>query len=435
MRVVAIGLGLLIMGLAAVGLAESLPSGAAAMAVVITPTDPSGAPQIVDLRIVGDEVPIPRNGSVLIFARADGWPVEDAMPIVQVSKTTGAETTTFGGQMLSLGDYYWSWTPTEPLEVGDYAISLAHRAFGTLTYMVHIVADAVLDPPAFTSEPLAVYAIEFTEYATCQSWGGIGLVPGPMIATRERGQAEVIANLTFSSDPMIVHQFLYRAIAPVDVESELRASGLPVVGGPFTEQAEEYCFGIEAVDITTGTVHAYPEVELCAPHGGLPSLVERDAVVTDDALSRYSCMVPPAGFEERWCEINDQCITLWLMPELVASNNCQLYFDTCPDAEMPVPSAGTGGMTMDAGGGAGAGGGGRRDAGFAPWFGQGDAAAEDDDAGDDDAKAAVSHGSGCAVSRPTGAVAVSSVACTAWAALGLLVVRRRKRRHPVRREA
>lgn len=434
MRAAAIGLGLLTMGLAAVGLAEGLPSGASPMAVVITPMDPSGEPQIVDLRIVGDEVPIPRNGSVLIFARADGWPAEDAMPIVQVSKTTGAETTTFGGVMLSLGDYYWSWTPTQPLEVGDYAISLAHRAFGSVTYAVHIVADAVLDPPAFTSEPLAVYATEFTEYATCQSWGGIALLPGPMIATRERGQAEVIANLSFSSDPTIVHQFLYRAIAPVDGESQLRASGLPVVGGPFTVQAEEYCFGIEAVDITTGTVHPYPDVELCAPHGALPDLSERDVAVTDETLSRYSCMVPPTGFEERWCEVNDQCITLWLMPELAASNNCQLYFDTCPDAEMPVPSAGTGGMTMDAGGGAGTGGSGRRDAGFAPWFGQGDAAAEDD-AGAEDDKAAVSHGSGCAVARRTGAAAASPGACTALAALGLLIVRRRKRGQPARRAA
>jgi hypothetical protein len=224
-------------------------------------------------------------------------------------------------------------------------------------------------------------------------------------------------------DAMVNNQFLYRAVAAALDEPELSASNAAVVAGPFTVQAEEYCFGIEAVSITTGIAYPYPDLELCAPHGELADFVERNIQVTDETLNRFSCMVPPAGYEERWCEANAQCIELWRSPQLVQSNNCQLYFESCPDAERP--DGGTAGTTMDAGGAGSAGG--LRDAGFAPWSEPEDAGVESD-ASDDNG--AAGDGSSCAVARRTGGSLASPVAGVAFAVLALLRVRRRG---PVRR--
>lgn len=409
MRVAAIGLGLMTTALTAVGLAQPGPG--------LVPTDPigMGGEQIIDLRLVGRELPIPRNGSLLFFARFDGIPESHRTPLVQVSRMTAAGTVTFGGELRELGSFYYSWTAVEPLEVGTYQLSVAHGVFGTVLETVTVVDDVALEPPAFTANPIVGYASTVTEYAACNDRMA-NLLQGSPFPTREKVHALVFANLTLSGEPMNNHQFLYRAVAPGLEAMALSASNAAVVAEPFMELAQEYCFGIEAVSITTGVAHPYPDIELCAPHGDVDDFAERDVSVPLGTFNRFVCMVPPAGFEESWCQANADCIEVLRFAERAQSDNCQTYYETCPDAARP--DAGPDGTAMDAGAAGSAGADGRRDAGFE----QEDAAVESD-ASDD--KAAASTGSGCGVARQASALHASPVACAVLATLALLRVRRR----------
>jgi hypothetical protein len=409
----------LIIGLAAVALAQNDPGGAPT-----APSDPIGmlpdGEQIVDLRLVNRELPIPRNGSLLIVSRSGT--AMASRPIVQMSRTSGTGITTSGGELRELGNYYWAWTPLAPLELGTYQLSLAHSAFGTVTEMVMIIEDAVLEPPAFTSNAIAGTASAPIEYAMCEVSTGLGPMPTTRFVTRERVQGKVFANLTLSGDPVVNNQFIYRAVAPGLNEMALSASNAAIVAEPFTEQAQEYCFGIEAIDITTGEALPYTGIEVCAPHGDLADFTERDVEASFESLNRFVCTVPPAGLEERWCSINSDCIGQWRMGAQAArADNCAEYFDTCPDAERP--DAGGGGKTLDAGA-AGSGGTDGRDAGLE----LGDAAVESDASEHEEGRAR--HGSGCAVARTASALRVTPIA---WAAFALLALRRLRRRAPARR--
>lgn len=412
MRELAIGLGVLIAGLATSALAQSDP--------LIPMVAIDDMAPIVDIRVVAPDVPIPRNGSILLFARADGWDEASSVPITQVSRVVGATTTTFSGTMVNVAPYYFAWTPLEPLEAGEYVVSLAHQGFGTMSATITVVGDMVIEPPAVSITPRAVWEGGVVEFGICEYFDGIDVVPGPSIATRVKGQASLNAPLTFTVEPAVSHQFLYRAL-PVGLETgEYVASAGPLPVGPFTVQAEQYCFGIEAMDIKTGTVHAYPGVEYCAPHGDIPDFIEQAAQITDDALSRYSCIRPPEGLEEQWCAANVQCIEISRTPDAVVANSCQFYFDTCPDAVRP--DAGVTGTIMDAG--IPDAGGGRADAGH-PLPPASDDAAVNGDASDQDDVAR--HGSGCAVVTRTKATSASPVAGVALALLALLGARARKR--------
>lgn len=60
-----------------------------------------------------------------------------------------------------------------------------------------------------------------------------------------------------------------------------------------------------AFEITTGERYTFEELERCAPRGELPEPARITHEVPDSSLDRTVCIVPPAGFEERWCELNE----------------------------------------------------------------------------------------------------------------------------------
>lgn len=345
-RALAFGLGLLTVG---------LTSGVSANPFGEGPNEPivDDVPAY-DLRVVAPELPVPRNGSILIIATADDFGTPPELPIVQVAQTVGSTTTTFSGTLRQVVGSYWTWTPIEPLEVGQYLVSLVHPAIGTMSATVTIVDDVVLAPPAMLfSQPIASVSTYATEYASCQRWDGAQLVADVSFVSRVADQVNVSANLTFSVEPSVFHQYLYRAFREVSEPTPFVSSDAPLIAGPYREQAESYCFEVEAMDIATSTVHAYPDLTFCVAHGELESLVEHEPALLDDNVYRSSCMVPPAGYEALWCQANADCIDIWRVPENVGPNYCESYFDVCPDAMRPDAGAsgagGSGGTESDAG--------------------------------------------------------------------------------------
>jgi len=383
MRTLAFGLGLLIVGLTLASNAQANPFGEGPNEPIVDDVP------AYDLRVVAPELPVPRNGSILIVATTVDFGTPPELPIVQVAQTVGSTTTTFGGVLRQVVGSYWTWTPLEPLEVGQYVVSLVHPAIGTMSVTVTIVEDVVLAPPMLSSQPIASVSTYPSEYQYCQRWDGVQLVADTSFVSRVADQVTVSANLTFSVEASVFHQYLYRAFRDVSDQTPFVSSDALLTVGPYTEQAESYCFGVEAMDIATSTVHTYPDLTFCVAHGELESFAEHEPGLLDDGVYRYSCMVPPAGYEALWCQANADCIEIWRVPENVEGNYCQSYFDVCPDAMRPdagTSSAGSGGA------GGGDFGGPDPDAGFvAP-----NAPDAGDDDGDDEGR---SSGCSCSIAR------------------------------------
>lgn len=367
-----------------------------------------------ELRVVAPELPVPRNGSILIKETFGGVGVTLGPPIVQVAKIDGATTTTFTGTVRQVFPGYWSWTPAEPLELGQYLVSLAHPSVGSSSATITIVAEVVLEPPVLGSQAVAVVTIYPSRYEHCQHWTGTALVDVPFVS-RLAGQVSVSANLTFSSEVPTAHQYLYRAFMNASDPTLFVSSDSPIIVGPYTEEAEGYCFGVEALDIATSTVHSYPDVTFCVVHGSLESLAEREAGLLDEDVYRTSCTIPPSGYEELWCESNADCIEIWRTPENVDSNACQTYFDMCPDAMRP--DAGASGAGGSGGTGEGGEGGADPDAGVVD-----PGAAGAGDEGHDD----IGGSSGCSITRASSAPQLSALSPAMLIALAALRARRRR---------
>lgn len=392
-------------GVGAMGLRGAIVALAALlMAPGLTPIDPMLGENL-DIRVVAPHLPVPRNGSILVKVLAEGWEGDTA--ILQVSRTDGTSTMTFGGTLRQVVGPYWAWTATEPLEPGAYVVDLAHAAISQLTVPITVVGDADLEAwPVMSSAPEALLDNRITEYANCFGWTGTDPFTAGAFETRSTTYVNVSGHLSFS-DPAASTQFLYRLLPVGEDEAPYQAVDDLLQAGPYMMQAAEYCFRIEVMDIATSTVHSDPDATFCAQHGVLPDLGTRDVDQPDYMFDRYQCVEPPAAYVNQWCEINEPCIELLAMP---GPTNCAEYYDYCPDA--PRPSAGAGGM-----GGAGGSG------------GEGGAVA---DAGIQDAAAGgpeqPDHGggsSGCAVSSSE---SPASPMPTIGSLLALLCLLRRARR-------
>lgn len=324
----------------------TLALGASAQPLEGVPVDPDEPLQEPTVQVVGPDKPVPRNGSILLLMAAD--PVFSDLaqePFVQVSQAEGGVIRTFGGSLRRVVDSYWAWKPAQPLDPGEYLVSVADAIFGTASATITVVGDAVLEPPALTAEPLAVTSSILSGQAYCRSDRTDHASGFPLFATHERIAVFVQPQESFDAGPEVAHQFLYRVFTSDFDLSPFRSSDALLATGPFIRPAGEYCVRVQAMDIATSTVHAYPGVELCAPHRAeLGELGERAVSVADEQLSRYACSWPPEGYEERWCQVNEQCIEIWENENIIDVNGCREYFEFCPDAERPdAGTTGTGG--------------------------------------------------------------------------------------------
>jgi hypothetical protein len=111
----------------------------------------------------------------------------------------------------------------------------------------------------------------------------------------------------------------------------------------FDTQADEYCLQLIVTEIATGEQYSFDELRHCVPHGDLLDFGTRPLEPDDSVFDRAVCPAPPAGFEERWCEINEAPCTA--APE---SAGCALAGYVCRGEPLPG--------TMSTGGATGAGG-------------------------------------------------------------------------------
>jgi hypothetical protein len=384
-----------------------------------------------DVRVVNAGAGIPVGGGLLIYAGGMG-----IAPIVQVSDAT-TPTTTLGGTLTALdGELYWVWEPTSPLTAGStYEVRLSTPDFGVRTSTFDVVATITIARPAIESSPSASWRGETNNWSCCRTLIGGTLEDASCFPSEQRASIMLEPGFTTSDPAVLLNQFVFR-LGTDELSADLTGPSIwpNVYVSPLYTQAEEYCFTLEAIEIISGTVHTYEDIERCAPHGELKDLGFLPIEPGSVELDRVVCHAPPDQFKDQWCDINeDPC---------AHDNNetgCGLYGFVCEGEPLPPDPfsmmAGFGGMSGFAGmGGFGAiGGAGSAAIGGSTSGGTGGASGMSDgsDAGadDDDGKSSGGGNSGCSVSGARGASGSSSAFGYAFSAAAALawLSRRRKR--------
>jgi hypothetical protein len=338
-----------------VGVAAWLAAGAALAQDDFSSPDRPDVLGTVDAQLLNAAVPV---GGALVFEV-----VESEDPIVQITRTDDdGASTSFGGTLLQLTPTYWSWTATSALEPGSYDVRISGYS-GQVTAAIDVVDDIALDPPAIGTMAEARWLLEEPRRFSCQRWTGRELIVSGSFVASIRGAVLVAPGLWTEAPAEQIDQFLYRHVQPdTQPRSFARFSKLGDVG-PYREQADEYCFGVELLDARTGEPFEH-EVDgaVCAPHGDLPDLALDEVKGLGGSLDRESCPIPPDELGDEWCEHNVECA------DRDDDDSCDLYGYVCRGEELPERPR----MTNAA-----------RDAGGEP-----DAGDEHDAAGHDDAGAA-----------------------------------------------
>jgi hypothetical protein len=322
---------------------EELPSSQAVPIGGTGGIDPNQVDRVVPIK------PIPINGVLPlgVFRRA---------PVVRVSSRDAQRT--ISGTVREVAGY-WAWFPSEPLELGTVQVAL--ELFDSdgissqdLGYSIQVVAPYMRRAPGLVSEPSASLLSTPIESACCSGWNGFELTTTFCSAVSYQDRVLFGPGL-ISPDPDVAlrqHVFaIYRALP--DAERKLLSISQWQQWGEliFDEQADEYCFEIEATDFSTGELYRYRNLTpSCAEHGSLPDLARHDAELTDDSLDRFLCEVPPPRYEERWCELNEaECLAA------PGAQGCERSGYVCRGESLPEPELGGAGVSAETDGVAGMG--------------------------------------------------------------------------------
>jgi hypothetical protein len=300
-------------------------------ALPISQAPPQQRPAPVALNIGS---PLPAHGGIVIRTPYN------ASTVVEL-RAAGATSTAIEGQLTALGPY-WIWRALEPLAPGTYSLTLGGPPSGDIfassssSYTLNVIESWQPEVPSFTSMPTPRSIETAIETACCRVLSSDALVDGPLCpATTASFQAIVTTNLMSAAPPEQRDQFLYRARAagvPADPEDMLFHPTGGAAAALFTEQADEYCFEVDAIDIVSLEIHTNIAVEpRCVAHGELPDFEAHAVEVADAALHRSACSAPPVGFEARWCALNElecEAMPLW----------CPLFGHVCRGAALPRSS-------------------------------------------------------------------------------------------------
>lgn len=281
--------------------------------------------------------PIPGNGGLLIGN------LSGETPAIEVHSMAAPETS-IAGTLREL-DPYRVWTPITTIPEGMYSVTIISQSYGTSTDTLEITAPRTFGKPLLESNPVAKLGENNGTLACCWQEGDrrdtscftidtdsfIALTPG--VATTE--SASALTQLLFD---------VRRADEPSINRPDLFRGGLEAMS--FDTQADEYCFDLIVTEITTGEQYTFDELSRCARHGDLPDFGTRPLDPDDSVFDRAVCPAPPAGFEDRWCEVNEAPCTA--APK---SAGCALAGYVCRDE--PLPGAMTSGGAGGAGGASG----------------------------------------------------------------------------------
>ena len=293
--------------------------------------------------LVYPNLPVPSAGALLVASQS--------APVVSVaSNATGM---LIPGTLSPVGRF-WVWKPYPAFDPGTYTVTLIGPPGPNMTgQMQSYVVTAVDEPirvPALTTSGIALSTQRTLGTPVCCQHLPQYAGPANCFASEATVRAQLTATLAQTDAGASASQFLF-AVHAQGTSPPMFMPFAPV-GVFFSEQAEQYCFEVLALDINTQRTERYDELApRCAPHGGLEPLGVQSNAGADVALaSRSTCPLPPEGFAPRWCTLNEAACTT--QPNAIG---CQAYGHVCrgeplPMA-MPVPVAMA--MATDAAGAAG----------------------------------------------------------------------------------
>jgi hypothetical protein len=302
-----------------------------------------GGPGMVpftELRAVNLGAGIPVGGAILLTGAGS-----TTAPIVEVADQETPNTTLGGTTRQFESSQYWIWVPSQPFVEGktyQVRLSAPDVGFFGVTDSFEVVPAITLSQPVLVAEPSASSVAETNNVACCRSFFGSGVLEqSSCFPNEQRRTIMVNPGLSTPNPAVLLGQFLFR-IHPGDEVTALTQptqwpTSVPVM---FNEQADEYCFNVEAIELVSGTMHGYPDLERCAEHGALPEIgvVEIEAGASE--LDREICHAPPLAYEQQWCDLNeDPCA------DDGTESGCGLYGYVCRDEALPQdPFSGGGGF-------------------------------------------------------------------------------------------
>jgi uncharacterized membrane protein YgcG len=366
--------------------------------------------------------PIPGNGGLLIWTQFSG-----AAPTVEVRSEAALEAP-IAGTVRELFDSYWVWTANATMPEGTYAVHISNPSLGDSMDTIEVTAPRIFGKPALMSSPSAEISEGIGDYTCC--WNLLNQVRIDMscFGASTTNYITLFPHVTTTESASALTQLLFSDAGDLARPQLFNGS---IESRHIEDQADEYCFDLVVTEIVTGERYTFEELDKCAPHGELPDFAERPLEPTDGDLDRLRCPGPPAGYEQRWCELND--------PACAAeptSAGCELAGHVCRGEPLPEPMMTTGGAggTSGTGGTTGAAGmaGGRED----PFAGSGSGGSGGSGNGnvdpDDPQPEPARHVTACSVSS-AGAPEPRAWPALLGAALCLLLLRRRVRaRTPTR---
>lgn len=388
----------------------------------------AGVGQVTDIRIVNAGAGIPVGGALLIYSGGTGTP-----PIIEVADTA-APNTTLGGTLTQLADtIYWVWMPTAPLTADTtYQVRMSAPDLGIVgvTTTFDVVAAITIAKPVIEASPSASWRGETNNWACCRTLMGNTLGDASCFPSEQRASVMIEPGFTTGDSAVLLNQFMFR-LGNAELPVVSAPLGIwPNIGvGPVYTQAEEYCFDLEAIEIVSGTVHTYAEIDRCASHGELADLgfIAIEPGATE--LDRVVCHAPPDQYKDQWCELNEEPCA-----DDEMATGCGLYGFVCEGDPLPPDPFSTGGFGGMVGGfGAFGGGGmiGMAGVGGVTTGGAGGAAGMSDDSDasvdeDDEEKPSSGGDSGCSVGGPRAADGGGMLGYALGAAAAVWASRRRR---------
>lgn len=383
-------------------------------------------PPVSDVRVLNAGAGIPVNGALLIYVASGG----SATPIVEVAASATPSTTIGGTMTMFMGTQYWVWMPSAPLVEGStYQVRVSAPDLGIVgnTDTFEVVPAITIARPMISTAPSASFRSETSNSACCRSLFGGVLSDTSCFPSEQRSSIMLEPGFSSMDPAVLLNQFMFR-IGSAGFAAAQGSLGMwpNLYANLFYDQAAEYCFELEAIDIISGTVFTYEDLERCAPHGELPELGISSIEPGAAELDRLVCHAPPEQYKDQWCDINeDPCA------EDQMATACGLYGFVCLGEPLPPDPFGgmagfngMGGFGMGGVGGVGGAGGAGAigGAGGVGNGGMGGAAGMSGEGEDDEAP---SHGDGgCSASPASGG---GSTLGYALGAIGLVLASRRRR--------
>jgi len=283
---------------------------------------------------------IPENGAVLIKGPYDSEPAVFALIAGSGAINSSAGVEVEGALTRIEGSPYWVWLPTAPLVAGT-SIELQLWGSGELdaTSLSSFTVMPALElaQPAIALAPSASLISVISEKVCCRARFGTSATleaSSPCFGIEYEASIQLDPGISTTAPRLQSNQYVFRFdtgpdARPAFTDGSLSGVVLPV----FREQADEYCFNITAIELSTRTEYPY-ESAACARHGTLADLGVSAVEPGAAELVRNLCQAPPLGFEEPWCEVNADC------EGNETSAFCGLYPHVC-DGEpiMALPSS------------------------------------------------------------------------------------------------